>query len=52
MEKKPDRWHTNISAVKAFFKIPKGWANSGYFYTGPTRSFGHSPPRKSGKKKS
>jgi hypothetical protein len=52
MVKKPDRWRTNASAVKAFFKKPKGWALSGYFYTGPTRDFGHFPPTKGGKKKS
>jgi hypothetical protein len=44
------RWHTNVSAVQAFFKVPAGWAASGYFYTGPTLHFGHAPAVK--KKKS
>ncbi len=46
MDKKSVRWHTNASAVKAFFKKPKGWEKSGYFYTGPTRHFGHVPSTK------
>ncbi len=45
------RWHTNVSAVQAFFKVPKGWAASGYFHTGPTLHFGHSPAKKGKAKK-
>jgi len=45
------RWHTNASAVNAFFKIPRGWLHSGLFYTGPTLHFGHVPSPKKGKKK-
>ena len=45
------RWRINASAVNAFFKTPKGWSGSGYFYTGPTAVFGHYPPSKSGKKR-
>ena len=44
------RWHTNVSAVQAFFKVPKDLASSGYFYTGPTLHFGHSPAVKKKKK--
>jgi hypothetical protein len=49
--KMSQRWHTNASAVKAFFKVPKGWEGTGWFYTGPTKHFGHSPPRKGKAKK-
>ena len=51
IQKKVLRWRTNASAVNAFFKVPKGWAHSGLFYTGPTLYFGHSPNTKKGKKK-
>lgn len=51
IQKKVVRWHINASAVGAFFKVPKGWAKSGYFYTGPTLHFGHVPSTKHGHKK-
>ena len=39
------RWFVSRSAVRGNFKKPKPGPWSGYFYDGPTRHFGHSPPR-------
>ena len=50
MIRKRVRWSVNTSAVSAYFKVPKGWEKSGYFYTGPTLDFGHEPSQKKRKK--
>jgi hypothetical protein len=32
------------SAIRAYLRKPKGF--EAWFYTGPTRHFGHAPPKK------
>jgi hypothetical protein len=38
------RWFRSASAVRGAVKKPAGFED--WFYTGPTRHFGHAPPRK------
>lgn len=42
MSKKNDRWVYNKSRVSGYFKKVAGFED--WFYTGPTRHFGHFPP--------
>jgi hypothetical protein len=49
--RKPDRWFTSKSAVRGHVKVPEDPRLAGYFYCGPSKHFGHYPPRKAGKKK-
>lgn len=42
------RWHVNVSAVKSSVKKIPGF--EAWFYTGPTRHFGHSDSKKKRKK--
>lgn len=39
------RWFVSRSAVRGSFKAPPAGPWDGYFYTGPTKHFGHAPSR-------
>lgn len=45
---KQDRWHVNKSAIVHSVKKPVGFEE--WFYTGPTKWFGHKPNPKKGKR--
>ena len=40
------RWFYSRSRARGAFKKPLDPRLAGYFYTGPTVIFGHSPPKK------